>query len=590
MMNRRLGIRPSSRCHQRPLSRPGRCHASSSKAYDLQSFIRNPAQFNHLDLSCSRELQEEGQLESLSEALMQSPGLGVSTLILRENNFGGAMSTLAPALRAISSSLTSLDLSHCNLRGYRNARNIAALSGPLGSLTSLVKLNLAHNDLGLKGAVVVAKALKKMTGLSSINLAHNDLADEGCIEILSSLLSNNSLTELDLTGNDFGAEGCCSIAELIENGPPLQRLTLSGNDLGSGSGALRISRAILLNPKLCESLEELRLSGCNLRDEGLKALAPAIASLCNLKSLNLDHNSIGSLGIESLSRVVKDGSLPALNHLSLGFNTRIGESLDGGHLSNLLSSLSGLKSLDLGTTNLHQPAIIESLSLLSSNLKLECLLLGGNRELLMTENVPMLAKILKSSRESMIALDLSSIGLELHFDRQIMDVLSSLDRLESLDLSGNPLLSMHSNTDYILDLPKSLKSLNVSNCSLRPDFMPYLAHQLHRMTGMRRFIIDGNQELESSILHVAPWILRTAAAEVKGAMRRKPRPISSSEKLAMGNSSLQLQDPDLSSLNEFEGEDFIELLTSAQEKFILSHNASSSYMYIRAKNRGPMHQ
>ena len=555
---------------------------ASSRAYDLHTYIISPSRWDSLDLTCSRPLQEEGQLEALSKALMQSSVL--STLILRENNFGGAMSCLAPAFRALSSSLTHLDLSHCNLRGYRNARNISALSSPLGSLTKLTTLLLAHNDLGLKGAVVVAKATNKMSLLSRLDLSHNDLADEGCIEVLSSLQSAH-LTDLDLSGNDFGAEGIEALAELISSGCALRRLVLNGNDLGSSSGASRLAKAIQSNPNLCSSMEELHLSGCNLRDDGLKSLTPALYHLKHLKHLDLTHNSIGGSGLEYLSSNINvSGPLPALTSLSLGFNTRLGEA-DGLLILTLLSSLPGLNFLDLRSTNLHQSSAIDALCLVSKNNKISGLLLGGNKELLMDGNISRLAQVIKSSQKSLRILDLSSTGLEVDSDAEILESISSLDHLESLDLSCNPTLSgSFISSTFHLHLPPSLTSFNLSDCNLQPHSMLPLAHQLSG-TMMQKLTISGNKDLSSSILHLSKWILLTAANELKGrgAIRRKTRGPnimgSNKSKTLTENSKIDQpqQKMDLASLEgPKSGVDYIDLLASAQEKFVLSHHASKS--------------
>ncbi len=57
---------------------------------------------------------------------------------------------IPPLFRAQGASLQVLKLNLCNLCGYRNARNMAALTPSFQTLTSLRRLEMMHNDLGNK--------------------------------------------------------------------------------------------------------------------------------------------------------------------------------------------------------------------------------------------------------------------------------------------------------------------------------------------------------------------------------------------------------------------------------------------------------
>ena len=65
-----------------------------------------------------------------------------------------------------------------------------------GSLTVLSSLNLCDNNIGNKGAKVIAEALLVTDSLTSLNLNNNDIGSEGAVAIAEALKVNSSLTKL----------------------------------------------------------------------------------------------------------------------------------------------------------------------------------------------------------------------------------------------------------------------------------------------------------------------------------------------------------------------------------------------------------
>ena len=66
-----------------------------------------------------------------------------------------------------------------------------------GSLTVLSSLNLCDNNIGNKGAKVIAEALRVTDSLTSLNLNNNDIGSEGAVAIAEALKVNSSLTKLE---------------------------------------------------------------------------------------------------------------------------------------------------------------------------------------------------------------------------------------------------------------------------------------------------------------------------------------------------------------------------------------------------------
>ena len=70
-------------------------------------------------------------------------------------------------------------------------------------------------------------------------------------------------------------------------------------------------------------LKKLRLTGNQIGDAGVAALAEVAGKLPQLKYLNLSGNQIGDAGVAALAEVV--GKMPQLNGLDLGANPNISQ-------------------------------------------------------------------------------------------------------------------------------------------------------------------------------------------------------------------------------------------------------------------------
>jgi Leucine-rich repeat (LRR) protein len=176
---------------------------------------------------------------------------------------------------------------------------------PLGAdsvLTALKELRLDHNNLGARGAQIVAK----LPSLESIDLEANRILDVGAEavgahrSIKSATLTMNgitakgtkalaasvSLVELHAYGNKAGDEGAAALAK----NPRLKTLHLGRNEIGNvGATALAGS----------QSLISLNLESNQVGDEAAIALA-ANESLTTLDVRNNDLTDVGRAALEAV--------------------------------------------------------------------------------------------------------------------------------------------------------------------------------------------------------------------------------------------------------------------------------------------------
>ncbi|XP_048067133.1 NACHT, LRR and PYD domains-containing protein 3-like isoform X2 [Megalobrama amblycephala] len=178
---------------------------------------------------------------------------------------------------------------------------------------------------------VYLKLLPLIKESRSVQLSDCDITDEGCAALTSALRSNPShLRELNLSGNEIGKsvnllsdilqdphckleilrlsdcditdEGCAALASALRSNPShLRDLDLSGNKIGK---SVNLLSDVLKDPH-CK-LEILGLSYCDITDEGCAALASALRSNpSHLRELSLSGNEIGK-SVNLLSDVLKD--------------------------------------------------------------------------------------------------------------------------------------------------------------------------------------------------------------------------------------------------------------------------------------------
>ncbi|WP_317933373.1 COR domain-containing protein [Halioxenophilus sp. WMMB6] len=430
-------------------------------------------------LTCLKDLETlvvinipfAGQLESLEQcstlknlSLIQShidddciQQLALLSNLIHLNLQGNHLRSKGVAQLSALRQLTTVNLSSNRI----DAQGVETLA----ALPNLTSLHLSNNKLGSEGA----RALSTLSNLNTLNLSYNQITPEGaeCITSLKQLYS------LDLSGNNVGLEGVKAVTTLAG----LTALNISNNQLEKSEGKhafnaiakLTALKSLKLNfnrvgplgikaLKPLEKLTELSMESCDIGNEGIKLLA----NFKQLTHLNLVNNRIGSLGAKELT------TLTQLKVLNLGGESQKIYHKDHLHQqylnewqnrikssgANHLSTLQKLTTLNLSNNEIG-PDGAKALASLNNLITLD---LSKNK--IGADGIGAL-----SSFKKLTSLNIAHTGLTA---RDQID-LSSFPMLKLLDISKNSI----ENTESIqLYQPSQLITLNLSNNPIS-DLTPF---------------------------------------------------------------------------------------------------------------------
>jgi len=183
-------------------------------------------------IDLSGNLLTSASAEGLVNGIAQNPG--ILEIRVANNRFDESSATHFAAAITQHEHLAVFDLNN-NRLGDNGARvvaeAIAAKQGPL------LKLQLAHNNIGAAGAEALSQVINKNSNIVGIELAGNKLGDNGAVAIATALQSNDNVSDVDLSNNGIGQAGAKALKDAFVGNSNVSVINLSGNDkLISGSG------------------------------------------------------------------------------------------------------------------------------------------------------------------------------------------------------------------------------------------------------------------------------------------------------------------------------------------------------------------
>lgn len=180
----------------------------------------------------------------------------VSKLVLKDNRL--TSSSILVLLSNVASSLVHLDLSHNDLHGLA----AIAISQYFDRGSALTHLNLSECNLSDDDIYPICNTLSHaMNALENLNMSHNRLTHRGMAHIVDFLVSktahsgfNCHLKSLDVSWNEVGLHGATLLATAINSrgsGFGIEKIDISSNAI-TDEGGQRIGAAVMKNTKLNE--------------------------------------------------------------------------------------------------------------------------------------------------------------------------------------------------------------------------------------------------------------------------------------------------------------------------------------------------
>jgi hypothetical protein len=190
----------------------------------------------------------------------------------------------------------------CAFHLYLNNESMVKFSEGL-SASTITKLDLSFNNIGVVGAETLAAVLSK-TCITELVLMGNEIRDSGCTSIANHLVGSK-LTNLDIGNNSVSDIGCSALSKVLKYSSLLH--------LKVGCSKITNIGCISLAEGLIGSrLEYLSLGSNSIESEGCVALATTLKNT-SLIQLNLANNHIKEEGMTILIKSLRGTSIKYLD-------------------------------------------------------------------------------------------------------------------------------------------------------------------------------------------------------------------------------------------------------------------------------------
>jgi len=230
-----------------------------SSQTDGQTRLESFEIFNNL-------LQDAGA-KALAPLFASSPSLKRLRMSTTRVSQAGGLA-VAESLRHLRN-VTSLDLSDNSL-GEKAGQELA--SGFLSSQPHLRSLNLGDTSFGEAATEAVLKALSKTAPhLEELHLQASEISDDLAVHVARCLRTKKHLKKLVLDDNQLGSKGARLIARAVARLPRLEEWSMTDADIAGAKAAKAISQAVINKP-----LKKLRLNANRIHADHVKIINEAV--------------------------------------------------------------------------------------------------------------------------------------------------------------------------------------------------------------------------------------------------------------------------------------------------------------------------
>jgi Ran GTPase-activating protein (RanGAP) involved in mRNA processing and transport len=246
----------------------------------------------------------------------------------------------------------------------------------MGRNTIILKMTITGLRLRRDNIQQLTAMLRRNTVLQDLNLSDDALGSAGLAEIASALYQNTSIQSVDLSLNDLDdLTSANTLRELLRRNKTISRLRMDGNTFGHDAAVVRcIADGFRTNT----TVQELRLSYCELGDQGLSILAESLGQQKRgLVDLNLSTNQITCSGLRALVDNAT-AALSTVTHLSLSDNLLLDEGASFLAETWRRQTLPSLKCLQLDNCGISDDGFAALMSVMEENETLETVTLENN--------------------------------------------------------------------------------------------------------------------------------------------------------------------------------------------------------------------
>ncbi|XP_069829923.1 leucine-rich repeat-containing protein 31 [Dendropsophus ebraccatus] len=315
-------------------------------------------------------------------------------------------------------------------------------------------INLNNCGLTATGVKELASLMPFLPDVEEMNLSWNELVGGSMVLLAPHLCHVTRLRILSLSNCGLTADDAGALGEALQHIPNLQVLDLSWNsDLG---GAL--SRLTQHFSSSCE-LKSLSLTECSLKAEDGESLAQVLSKMSKIEFLELSANKELGTAMKTITEELKHcSSLCVLKLRSTGLRQ---DSIT--FLSSAFQYWPYLRKLDLSCNKATGGGFCEAAAQLTAFKQLEL-------------------------------LDIHQCSLSSEDVTALTQVIPLLSNLQSLDLSSNKSIGLSSEHLFsrLRFLPK-LKSVNISNCTLKKESFAGLAEASHYLMDLEMLDLSWNK-------------------------------------------------------------------------------------------------
>jgi len=289
--------------------------------------------------------------------------------------------------------------------------------------------DLSDSFFGINSVKFLTDILFNTERISRLNLSKNNIGDEGAILLINSLKDSQSLVSLDISSNSISHKGGSILFTTFVHQQSIVNLDISSHE-GINRNRLTIRGIMNIQEFLEKNLfvEKLNISANSLKNEGFELICKGLNNNITLKELSIGNNDINEEGLEQCLQYI---NTTKITYLNLGGNKIKDEGLI--LFANSLRHFPELKAINVSNCNIGYKGFKELLKVLQSVRRIESLDISENK--LKSENFGELKMYFCAF--GIRYLNLSRCHLEDETTYLLGDCLSSNETIKHLNLSKN---------------------------------------------------------------------------------------------------------------------------------------------------------